>query len=82
MNKIAVRNAANIAVSMILFIMYVSMFGQNSIERFLEKKIIITEHEEKPSSMPPPGKESLLLKPMRIKYNNSSNRNISSQYKH
>ena len=59
MNKIAVRNVANIAVSMILFIMYVSMFGQNSIERFLEKKIIITEHEEKPSSMPPPGTESI-----------------------
>ena len=59
-NKIAVRNVANIAVSMILFIMYVSMFGQKSIEQFLEKKIIITEHEEKASSMPPPGTEFLL----------------------
>ena len=66
-NKIAVRNVANISVSLILFIMYVSMFGQKSIEQFLEKKIIITEHEEKASSMPPPGTEFLLLKQKRIK---------------
>ena len=54
--RIVTRNIATIVVSIILLLTYSYFFGQKSIQRYLKGKIIITEHEEKPLSMPPPGK--------------------------
>ena len=52
-----------ITVSLVLFIAYVCTFGQKSIRRYLDKDVIITEHEEifELSSMQPPGKKSKYL---------------------
>ena len=47
-----------VTVSVGLFIAYACTFGQNSIRRYLEHGVIITEHEEvfDLSSIQPPGK--------------------------
>ena len=50
--KNLIKNAVNTTVSLILFVTYVCFFGQQSIERYLEGKIIITEHEETRSTRP------------------------------
>ena len=42
------RNIATLVVSINLLLTYSYFFGQKSIQRYLEGKIIITEHEEKP----------------------------------
>ena len=55
-DRIVTRNIATIVVSIILLLTYSYFFGQKSIQRYLEGKIIITEHEEKSLSIPPPGK--------------------------
>ena len=48
-----------VTVSVGLFIAYACVFGQQSIGRYLEHAVIITEHEEifDISSMQPPGKK-------------------------
>ena len=51
------RNIATIVVSITLLLTYSYFFGQKSIQRYLEGKIIITEHEEKFLVIPTPGKE-------------------------
>ena len=54
--KTRFKNIGNIAVSIILLITYYFFFGKDSIHRYLEKKVIITEHEEKHVTIPTPGK--------------------------
>ena len=51
------RNIATLVVSITLLLTYSYFFGQKSIQRYLEGKIIITEHEEKSLAIPQPGKE-------------------------
>ena len=58
-DSIVTRNIATTVVSIILLLTYSYFFGQKSIQRYLEGKIIITEHEEKPLSIPPPGKNDI-----------------------
>ena len=53
--KTRLKDIGNVAVSIILLITYYFYFGKDSIERYLEKRIIITEHEEKHVTIPPPG---------------------------
>ena len=55
-DSIVTRNIATTVISIILLLTYSYFFGQKSIQRYLERKILITEHEEKPLSIPPPGK--------------------------
>ena len=54
--KTRLKDIGYIAVSIILLITYFLYFGKDSIERYLEKRVIITEHEEKHVTIPPPGK--------------------------
>ena len=54
--KTRLKDIGNVAVSIILLITYYFYFGTDSIQRYLEKRIIITEHEEKHMTIPPPGK--------------------------
>ena len=51
---------SNVEINIILIIIYVYFFGQHSLKRFLDKSVIITEHEEKQESIDPPGTEFLL----------------------
>ena len=55
--KTRLKDIGYIAVSIILLITYFLYFGKDSIERYLEKRVIITEHEEKHVTIPPPGKQ-------------------------
>ena len=45
-----------VAVNIILIMIYVYFFGQSSVNKYLDKAVIITEKEEKPDSINPPGK--------------------------
>ena len=46
---------SNVVINIILIIIYVYFFGQHSLKRFLDKSVIITEHEEKQELIDPPG---------------------------
>ena len=46
---------SNVVINIILIIIYVYFFGQHSLKRFLNKSVIITEHEEKQELIDPPG---------------------------
>ena len=54
--KTRLKKFGNIAVSIILLITYYFYFGKDSIHRYIEKKVVITEHEEKHVTIPTPGK--------------------------
>ena len=49
------RVRSNVVINIILIIIYVYFFGQHSVKRFLDKSVIITEHEEKQQLIDPPG---------------------------
>ena len=65
-DKIVVRNVANLGVSIILLIVYVHLFGAQSFKKYIDNEIIITEQEEKYSDAawaaePPPGEMTKLF---------------------
>ena len=45
-----------VIVNIFLFVVYAYFFGQKSFHRFIDKSVITTKHNEKPSRMIPPGK--------------------------
>ena len=45
----------HIAVSIVLVIIYVFAFGDESLRKYREKAVIVTEHEEYIADMPQPG---------------------------
>ena len=46
---------ANIVVNIVLLTLYVFMFGKESVNKYLNDGVIIVTHEEKVSSIKPPG---------------------------
>ena len=58
-DKLVVKNAVNVCVSILLFTGYVYLFGIKSVRKYLDKEIIITEQEDpNPNALynkPPPG---------------------------
>ena len=50
-----VKFVANIGVNIVLVICFVCFFGQDSIKRYLDKGVIISEKIEKQASITPPG---------------------------
>ena len=44
-----------VIVNLVLLVIYLYAFGQHSIQKYLTKAVIITEMEERPSSITPPG---------------------------
>ena len=54
-DKLVVKNAVNVCVSILLFTGYVYLFGIISVRKYLHKDIIITEQEAPDSNKPPPG---------------------------
>ena len=50
-----VKFVANIGVNIFLVICFVYFFGQDSIKRYLDKGVIISEKIEKQGSITPPG---------------------------
>ena len=47
---------ANVCVSVILLIIYIFIFGQQSINKYTKKGVIIVSDEEKTDSILAPGK--------------------------
>ena len=45
----------NVAVSIVLVAVYIYFFGQHSVQKFLNKSVIITENEENQDAISPPG---------------------------
>ena len=45
-DKLVVKNALTICVSILLFTGYVYLFGIKSVGKYLDKEIIITEQED------------------------------------
>ena len=58
-DKKMVKNCLNVCsytiVNLALFIVYLYVFGQHSIRKYLAKAVITTEMEERPSRIPSPG---------------------------
>ena len=58
-DKLVVKNAVNVCVSILLFTCYVYLFGIKSVRKYLDKEIIITEQEDEDKfrllKEPPPG---------------------------
>ena len=58
-DKKMVKNILNVCsytiVNFALFIVYLYVFGQHSIRKYLAKAVITTEMEERPSRIPSPG---------------------------
>ena len=56
-NRLVVKNAVNVFVSILLFTSYVYLFGIQSVKKYMEKEIIITEQKDanKYLNEPPPG---------------------------
>ena len=50
-----VKFVANVGVNIVLVICFVYFFGQDSMKRYLDKGVIITEKIEKEASIAPPG---------------------------
>ena len=48
-------------VSAALLIIYVYFFGQNSIKKYVDNAVFVTTLEEKPKSIPPPGKYDMFF---------------------
>ena len=48
--------AGNVVVSIALIIIYVYFFGQPSLQKFVDKGIIIIKKDQRTSDIPPPGK--------------------------
>ena len=45
----------NVAVSLVLIILYVYFFGRSSVDRYLKRAVYIIEEEEKYMQIPSPG---------------------------
>ena len=45
-NRLVVKNAVNVCVSILLFTGYVYLFGIKSVRKYMDKEIIITEQED------------------------------------
>ena len=56
-DKLVVKNAVNVCVSILLFTGYVYLFGIKSVKKYMEKEIIITEQKDANEYLtePPPG---------------------------
>ena len=59
-DKLVMKNAVNICVSILLFTGYVYLFGIKSVKKYLDKEIVITEQEDSNMHLnylkePPPG---------------------------
>ena len=59
--KTGLRVIGSIVGFIILLITYYNHFGHDSISRYLEKRVIITEYEEKYALIPPPGNLSSVV---------------------
>ena len=46
---------AKVVINIILFILYIFFFGKYSIQKYLNKGVIIINEEENPEYIPPPG---------------------------
>ena len=53
-----VAQAGNVVVSIALIIIYAYFFGQPSLQKFVDKGIIIIKKDQRRSNIPPPGKFS------------------------
>ena len=48
--------AGNVVVSIALIVIYAYVFGQPSLQKFVDKGIIIIKKDQRTSDIPPPGK--------------------------
>ena len=60
-NKEYAKVVLNILVNIVFFIIYALLFGQQSVEKYLEKGVTIVRYHEVPSVIPPPGTFKLIL---------------------
>ena len=56
MEKEKSKLIAKVGINIALFILYIFFFGKYSIQKYLNKGVIIINEEENPEYIPPPGK--------------------------
>ena len=54
-DKFCMKVTTNVAVSLVLIILYVYFFGRSSVDRYLKRAVYIIEEEEKYVQIPSPG---------------------------
>ena len=55
MEKEKSKLIAKVGINIALFILYIFFFGKYSIQKYLNKGLIIINEEENPEYIPPPG---------------------------
>ena len=77
-DKLVVKNAVNVCVSILLFTGYVYLFGIKSVRKYMDKEIVITEKEDGyPNEQDQPGKFIKKFHISIVRYQNCSNHNLS-----
>ena len=68
-DKFWMKVTTNVAVSLVLIILYVYFFGQSSVHRYLKRAVYIIEEEEKYMQIPSPGTTATVtsLKSLRLR---------------
>ena len=74
-DKFCMKVTTNVAVSLVLIILYVYFFGRSSVDRYLKRAVYIIEEEEKYVQIPSPGTATvnvtiILCKMLFNSYNN------------
>ena len=54
--KVHIKIFINIAANIVLFIIYVYLFGEQSVDKYLDNGVSIVTQEETPLFITPPGK--------------------------
>ena len=55
------KHTAYVFANIVLLLVYVCWFGQQSIRRYLDDAVYIIQQEEKPSTINPPGMYGMVL---------------------
>ena len=68
-DKFCMKVTTNVAVSLVLIILYVYFFGRSSVDRYLKRAVYIIEEEEKYMQIPSPGTTATVtsLKSLRLR---------------
>ena len=61
LTMLSYKHTANVFANIVLLVVYAAWFGRQSVQKYLDNAVYITQQEEKSYSIRPPG-ESLFFK--------------------
>ena len=55
LTMLSYKHTANVFANIVLLVVYAAWFGRQSVQKYLDNSVYITQKEEKSSSIRPPG---------------------------